>query len=152
MKICLQIIPESFLGAFHKAFSCRAVHCPEVEWLLTVVSAIIRSLMNNALVHFSVLMNYSYRLWILHHMVCSCECTYMYVLYWPEEGMVVDAILPQLFAAVVRVHVKPDCVLFPRLLVGTQLDVESPPLERNLTNIDPAMRGEIILTPVIRTH
>ena len=54
-----------------------------------------------------------------------------------EESVVIDAVLPELFAALVGVHVESDCVLFSRLLVWPQLNVEPPPLERNLAGVDP---------------
>jgi hypothetical protein len=52
--------------------------------------------------------------------------------------VVVDAVLPQLLAAVIGVHVEADRVLLPCLQVGLQLDEEPPPLERDLANVDPA--------------
>ena len=55
----------------------------------------------------------------------------------PEEGVVVDAVFPQLLAAIVGVHVKPNCILFPRLLVWPQLDEEPSTLERDLANVYP---------------
>ena len=56
--------------------------------------------------------------------------------------MIVDAVFPQLFAAVVRIHVKSNRVLFPRVLIWPQLDEKPPSLERDLANVDP---GKITL-------
>lgn len=55
----------------------------------------------------------------------------------PEEGMVVDAVFPKLFAAIIRIHVEPHHILFSCLLIWPQLNVESPPLKCDLTSVDP---------------
>ena len=67
----------------------------------------------------------------------------------PEEGVIVNAIFPQLLAAVVRVHVKPDCILLPSLLVWAEFDKEPPSLESYLANVDPVR--ETTLTPCTST-
>ena len=47
---------------------------------------------------------------------CACICTHSYSSLVPEESMVLNAVLPELLAAIVCVHVEPDSIVFATLL------------------------------------
>ncbi len=61
-------------------------------------------------------------------------------VYSPKESVVFDAILPELFAAVVTVHVKANSTGSPAALLRPQLNIEPLPFVRDLLNMEPGRK------------
>ena len=51
--------------------------------------------------------------------------------------MVLDAILPELFAAIIGVHMEPNCALVCFSVLWSQLNIEPLPLVGDLLNVKP---------------
>ena len=65
-----------------------------------------------------------------------------FTVHTPEEGVIVNAVSPKLFAAVVGVHVESHHILIPCALVWNQLYVELPPLVGDFPRVGPGRERE----------